>query len=198
MRDDTVPSLEHRRALTAFFWWTSWAAVTERPGSEITYTSNWPSSRWWAMSPPPSSFMWTVFSVLFLIAGIGAAGAGTTPRAAREDPVPPPDRSAARPVPDAVDEGHRRSTSGWSARCSWCRSCWARSPRTTRSKARSSTGSSSPSAALFVDAQLAHPARRAVDRHRLAGHRAVHRAGDLGSWSRSSSVRASISCSSAC
>ena len=30
------------------------------------------------------------------------------------------------------------------------------------------------------DAHLAHAAGRAVDRHRLAGHRPLHRAGDLG------------------
>ena len=32
MRNDTVPDAEHRHALTAFFFWTAWAAVTERPG----------------------------------------------------------------------------------------------------------------------------------------------------------------------
>ena len=32
MSNDTVPDAEHRRALTAFFFWTSWAAVTDRPG----------------------------------------------------------------------------------------------------------------------------------------------------------------------
>src|SRR5690606_26731936 len=31
MKDDTVPDAAHRRALTAFFWWTAWAAGTERP-----------------------------------------------------------------------------------------------------------------------------------------------------------------------
>ena len=34
-------------------------------------------------------------------------------------------------------------------------------------------------AALLADAQLAHATGRAVDRDRLAGHRPVHRAGDL-------------------
>src|SRR5690606_20779936 len=32
MRNNTVPDLDHRRALTGFFWWTSWAAAAERPG----------------------------------------------------------------------------------------------------------------------------------------------------------------------
>ena len=31
MKDSTVDTVEHRRALTAFIWWTAWAATTERP-----------------------------------------------------------------------------------------------------------------------------------------------------------------------
>ena len=31
-----------REALNAFFFWTAWAATTNRPGETITYTSNWP------------------------------------------------------------------------------------------------------------------------------------------------------------
>ena len=30
MRNDTVPDAEHRRALTAFFWWTAWAGASTR------------------------------------------------------------------------------------------------------------------------------------------------------------------------
>lgn len=30
MRDATIDTLEHRQALTAFIWWTAWAAGTER------------------------------------------------------------------------------------------------------------------------------------------------------------------------
>ena len=53
MKNDTVPDAEHRRALTAFFWWTAWATVTERPGSNITYTNNWPSEPLVGNTPPP-------------------------------------------------------------------------------------------------------------------------------------------------
>src|SRR6478672_12639617 len=56
MKEGTVDTMEHRRALTAFFWWTAWAATTERPaasdaaepnasgklGKQVTYTNNWP------------------------------------------------------------------------------------------------------------------------------------------------------------
>ena len=30
------------RDLAAFFFWTTWAGVTNRPGQEVTYTKNWP------------------------------------------------------------------------------------------------------------------------------------------------------------
>lgn len=74
MKDDTVPDADHRKALSAFFWWTAWAAGTERPGDTITYTNNWPSEPLIENRPPASSFVWSAFSVLFLLAGIGLLG----------------------------------------------------------------------------------------------------------------------------
>ena len=74
MKNNTVPDPEHRREMTAFFWWTAWAAATERPGKSITYTNNWPSEPLIGNRPPPSTFLWSAFSVVFLLAGIGALG----------------------------------------------------------------------------------------------------------------------------
>jgi nitric oxide reductase subunit B len=74
MKNDTVPDAEHRRVLTAFFWWTAWATVTERPGSNISYTSNWPGEPLVGNRPPASTFLWSAFSVLFLLAGIALLG----------------------------------------------------------------------------------------------------------------------------
>lgn len=70
MREDTVPDAQHRRALGAFFFWTSWAAVTERPGEPMSYTQNWPYEPLVGNTPTAATFIWTVFSVLFMIAGI--------------------------------------------------------------------------------------------------------------------------------
>ena len=29
--------------MSAFFWWTAWAAATDRPGgTDVSYTQNWP------------------------------------------------------------------------------------------------------------------------------------------------------------
>ncbi|HEU4780935.1 MAG TPA: nitric-oxide reductase large subunit, partial [Steroidobacteraceae bacterium] len=74
MKNDTVDTAAHRHALTGFIWWTAWSAVTERPGKNITYTNNWPHDPLVGNTPPPHLLMWTVFSVLFLIAGIAALG----------------------------------------------------------------------------------------------------------------------------
>lgn len=71
MRENTVPSAEHRRALSAFFFWTSWAASTNRPGESKSYTNNWPYEPLVGNVATSSSFIWSMFSIVFLIAGIG-------------------------------------------------------------------------------------------------------------------------------
>jgi nitric oxide reductase subunit B len=57
--------------MAAFFWWTAWAAHTERPGSRITYTNNWPHESLVANVPAPSAILWSILSFVFLLAGIG-------------------------------------------------------------------------------------------------------------------------------
>ena len=74
MKNDTVPDAANRRALTAFFWWTAWAAMTERPGRNVTYTNNWPGEPLVGNAPTPTMYLWSAFSVLFLIAGIALLG----------------------------------------------------------------------------------------------------------------------------
>jgi nitric oxide reductase subunit B len=90
MRDDTVPDAAHRRALTGFFWWTSWAAAAERPGKPMSYTQNWPYEPLAGNAPTSSSFMWTVFSILFMIAGIALLGWHYAVWHAKEEHAVPP------------------------------------------------------------------------------------------------------------
>ena len=92
MRNNTVPDLDHRRALTGFFWWTSWAAAAERPGQPMSYTQNWPYEPLAGNTPTSSSFMWTVFSILFMIAGIALLGWHYAVWHGKEAPVTPPAR----------------------------------------------------------------------------------------------------------
>jgi nitric oxide reductase subunit B len=57
--------------LNSFFFWASWACVTERPGQDITYTNNWPAEELVGNRPTGSLLLWTGFSVIVLLAGIG-------------------------------------------------------------------------------------------------------------------------------
>jgi nitric oxide reductase subunit B len=70
MKEGTVVDADKRTALTAFIWWSSWSAVTNRPGKQVSYTNNWPHDELVGNQPPAQLLMWTVFSVLFLVAGI--------------------------------------------------------------------------------------------------------------------------------
>lgn len=60
------------RQLTAFFFWTAWASAANRPGQNISYTSNFPSEPLVANVPTSSTILWTGVSVIALLAGIGA------------------------------------------------------------------------------------------------------------------------------
>ena len=92
MKNDTVPDAEHRRAMSSFFFWTSWAAVTDRPGEAKSYTNNWPYEPLVGNAPTSGSFMWTMFSVLFMIAGIGLLTWHYAVWHGKEAPVVPPAR----------------------------------------------------------------------------------------------------------
>jgi nitric oxide reductase subunit B len=60
-----------QKQLAAFFWWTAWAAGTNRPGSMVTYTNNWPHEPLIANGPTPGAILWSIISVVCLLAGTG-------------------------------------------------------------------------------------------------------------------------------
>ena len=62
---------EEAADVAAFYFWTSWAATTQRPGKDITYTSNWPHEPLVGNAPTPSTLLWSIASVILLLAGIG-------------------------------------------------------------------------------------------------------------------------------
>jgi nitric oxide reductase subunit B len=68
---NSITDPERLADLNAFFFWISWACVTERPGQDITYTNNWPAEELVANKPTGSLLLWTGFSVILLLAGIG-------------------------------------------------------------------------------------------------------------------------------
>ncbi len=90
MREDTIPDPAHRRAIGAFFWWASWATVTNRPDQVVSFTQNWPYEPLVGNTATSSSLIWTVFSVMFMIAGIGLLGWHYAVWHGKEAPTPPP------------------------------------------------------------------------------------------------------------
>jgi nitric oxide reductase subunit B len=71
MKEDTLPDATRREKLTQFFFWTAWAASTERPGQAATYTNNWPHEPLIDNKPTVENVVWSVVSVVLLLAGIG-------------------------------------------------------------------------------------------------------------------------------
>jgi nitric oxide reductase subunit B len=59
------------REMSAFFWWTSWAASTNRPGNTISYTQNWPHEPLVGNTITGDSVVWSVISFVLLLAGVG-------------------------------------------------------------------------------------------------------------------------------
>lgn len=59
------------KALNAFFFWAAWACGTNRPGSNVTYTNNWPHEPLIDNHPTSAIVLWSVISVIALLAGVG-------------------------------------------------------------------------------------------------------------------------------
>ena len=71
MKENTLPSAERRAQMTKFFFWTAWAAATERPNSKVTYTNNWPHEPLISNVPSSENVIWSIASVVILLAGVG-------------------------------------------------------------------------------------------------------------------------------
>jgi nitric oxide reductase subunit B len=73
MNEGSLPVAQDREALAAFFFWTSWAATTDRPGeTDISYTSNWPHEPLVGNTMTTSAAMWSMASIILLLGGIAA------------------------------------------------------------------------------------------------------------------------------
>jgi nitric oxide reductase subunit B len=60
-----------QRQMATFFWWTAWAASTNRPGQDVTYTQNWPHEELVGNRPTGGTIVWSVISFVLLLGGIG-------------------------------------------------------------------------------------------------------------------------------
>lgn len=71
MKNNTLPDVTARERLADFFFWTSWIASAERPGTDATFTNNWPHEPLIDNVPTAENIIWSIASVVFLIAGVG-------------------------------------------------------------------------------------------------------------------------------
>ena len=92
LHENAVPDAGRRQALTSFFFWAAWSCTTERPGSTVTYTNNWPADELVGNRPTTANLMWSVISVVLLIGGIGALVWLKLAREREEPSVPAPER----------------------------------------------------------------------------------------------------------
>lgn len=69
--ENAIKDPERMRHMNAFFFWATWACVTERPDSDVTYTHNWPPEELVGNKATGDLLLWTGFSVIMLLVGIG-------------------------------------------------------------------------------------------------------------------------------
>ncbi|MFN3020701.1 nitric-oxide reductase large subunit [Chryseobacterium sp. TY3] len=69
---NTVKDKERMDKMNAFFSWTTWVCITNRPNDDVSYTNNWPHDPTVGNIPSSSLHLWSGFSVLMLLVGVGA------------------------------------------------------------------------------------------------------------------------------
>ncbi|QHI95979.1 nitric-oxide reductase large subunit [Aristophania vespae] len=68
-----VPTKEEMTHLADWFNWAAWASATARPGTENSYTNNFPYEPGAGNTPIRGALIWSMLSLLTLLGGIGAA-----------------------------------------------------------------------------------------------------------------------------
>ncbi len=59
------------RDLTAYFAWAAWATTALRPGTDYSYTNNWPYDPEAGNTPTASAYFWSALSLVVLLCGLG-------------------------------------------------------------------------------------------------------------------------------
>ncbi len=68
---DTITNETDRRNLATFFFWTGWASGTTRPGTDASYTNNWPPDRSVGNVAPEGAIFWSFGGILSLMIVLG-------------------------------------------------------------------------------------------------------------------------------
>jgi nitric oxide reductase subunit B len=70
LRRPTIAPAE-MHALVSYFAWAAWAATANRPGESYSYTNNWPPAPLVGNTITADAVLWSTFSLIALLAGIG-------------------------------------------------------------------------------------------------------------------------------
>jgi nitric oxide reductase subunit B len=69
LRANLISDPQQLHDLTAFFTWAAWASVAERPGTDHSYTNNFPYDPLAGNQPGSAAVLWTAISFIFLLGG---------------------------------------------------------------------------------------------------------------------------------
>jgi nitric oxide reductase subunit B len=90
MTSGSLPLETDRDALSAFFFWSSWASAADRPGeTALSYTSNWPHEPLVDNTPTAGAGIWSVASIILMIGAIAGMIFFHSMHKEEEDPAPP-------------------------------------------------------------------------------------------------------------
>jgi len=90
MNSGSLPEQADLQALPAFIFWAAWSAATDRPGeTDLSYTSNWPHEPLVGNSPTAGTGIWSIASVILLIAAIAGMIFYHSVSKEAGDPTPP-------------------------------------------------------------------------------------------------------------
>jgi nitric oxide reductase subunit B len=67
----TIPTAEERKQIGRFFFWTAWVASAARPGSDYSYTNNWPADRSVGNVATTPTYIWSIAGIVSLFVTLG-------------------------------------------------------------------------------------------------------------------------------
>ena len=68
---NTIPDEEQRLQVARFFFWSAWVASTLRPGTDYSYTNNWPADRRVGNVATAETFFYSIAGILALLVVLG-------------------------------------------------------------------------------------------------------------------------------
>ena len=90
MNSGSLPDQADLQALPAFIFWAAWSAATDRPGaSDLSYTSNWPHDALVGNTPTAGAGIWSIASIIFMLAAIAGMIFYHSISKEEGDPTPP-------------------------------------------------------------------------------------------------------------